>query len=115
MPIKEFECQACKKKFDAILGIKEPNPDVCPSCGAKDLKQLLSTFKIGGSTKKSNEDDLGGGAPDLGGMGDFGGDDGGMNGMMDAGGGLDDAGGMGDDGGMEGDAAGGEDPPSDGQ
>ena len=99
MPIKEFECQVCKKKFDAILGIKEPNPEVCPSCGSKELKQLLSTFKIGGSSKKSQDaGEFGGEAPDLSGMGGMGGDDG----MMDSLGGMDDAGGMGDLGGMDG-------------
>ncbi len=114
MPIKEFECQACKKKFDAILGIKEPNPDACPACGAKDLKQLLSTFKIGGSTKKSkDEGEFGGEGLDPGAMGGM--DDGG-GGMMDSLGGMDDAGGMGDMGGMDGgdfgDATGG-DPAAD--
>lgn len=111
MPIKEFECQQCRKKFDAILGIKEPNPEVCPACGAKDLKQLLSTFKIGGSSKKSSaEGDFSGESPDLSGMGGMGGDDG----MMDSLGGMDDAGGMGDMGGGDfGDAAGGEDSAAD--
>ena len=105
MPIKEFECQACRKKFDTILGIKEPNPDTCPSCGGRELKQLLSTFKIGGSSKKSKgEEDFGGDSPDLSGMGGMGAD----GGMMDSLGGMDDAGGMGDDGGLGGEDIGGE-------
>lgn len=105
MPIKEFECQACKKRFDAILGITEPNPEACPSCGGKELKQLLSTFKIGGSSRKSQDaGEFGGASPDLSGLGGM--DDGG--GMMDDPGGLDDAGGMGDDGGFGDDTAGGD-------
>jgi putative FmdB family regulatory protein len=65
MPIKEFECQACKHRFEEILLLREPNPVACPKCGAKDLKQLLSTFRVAGLRKKSEDDQ---GVDEAGGM-----------------------------------------------
>ncbi len=53
MPIKEFACTACGHKFEEILGINEPNPEVCPKCGKKELKRVLGTFKIAGARSKS--------------------------------------------------------------
>jgi len=57
MPIKEFECQACKHRFEEILGLNEPVPEKCPKCGNGPLKQLLGTFRIAGASKKSSRDD----------------------------------------------------------
>jgi len=97
MPIKEFECQACRHRFEEILGIHEPNPTACPKCKSADLKQLLSTFRVTGLKKKSSgsetqgEESLGaeGGGFDA---GSYGGADYGMEEGMDGqmGDGMDD-------------------------
>ncbi len=116
MPIKEFQCVSCGHKFDEILGIKDPNPSKCPKCGAGELKQLLSTFRIIGARTKSFSRDQGlpeeDGGPDAGGFGEGmpEGDMGGDLGDDDAG---DDPGGeegMGGDDNMAGDDLGGESP-----
>jgi len=90
MPIKEFECQACRHRFEEILGIHEPNPTACPKCKSADLKQLLSTFRIAGLSKKSGDTAAEGNEPLDAAGGEFGGSP--YEGMDD---GIDE--GMGDD------------------
>ncbi len=100
MPLKDFVCEACGHKFEALVWIKEPDPTACEKCGKGPLKQLLGTFRVAGMGKKSAPaDDPGAGGGDDAGLGDMGGGMDGMNGMM--GGGGDDfggaPGGMGED------------------
>jgi putative FmdB family regulatory protein len=90
MPIKEYECVACHNRFEEIVGIHDPDPAACPKCGGKELKRLLSTFRIMGASKKASNDLDGGddfgadaGLGSEGGLGDDGG--------FDAGGGLGDS------------------------
>ncbi len=88
MPIKEFECQACRHRFEEILGIHEPVPEKCPKCGGGPLKQLLGTFRIAGASRKSEPEGDFGADEGPGAGGDFGaGDE--MGGMEDFGGGGD--------------------------
>jgi putative FmdB family regulatory protein len=101
VPIKEFECQACKHRFEDILGINDPVPTACPKCGGGPLKQLLGTFRIAGVKRKSASDsefDEGGDAPEefgddggFGADGDPGSDGGGLadEAPADAGDGMD--------------------------
>ena len=42
MPIYEFQCQECGKVKEYILSISEDNPDSCVSCGAKNLRKMIS-------------------------------------------------------------------------
>jgi putative FmdB family regulatory protein len=97
VPIKEFECQSCRHRFEEILGIHEPIPTACPKCKAADIKQLLSTFRVAGLRKKSGSEETGGEQPmdaEGGGFdaGSYGGTDYGMEEGMDGamGGGMDD-------------------------
>ncbi len=40
MPIYEYECNACKKKFETlVMGNTVPG---CPGCGSHDLSRLMS-------------------------------------------------------------------------
>lgn len=95
MPLKDFECQSCRHKFEVLLWLSDPDPTACPKCGAKDLKQLLGSFRVMGLGKKSQgwgadagdaaalgggldqemggglEDDVGGEMDDMGGDEDF--------------------------------------------
>ncbi|MBO5760073.1 MAG: zinc ribbon domain-containing protein [Lentisphaeria bacterium] len=43
MPIFEYECKKCEKKFELLLPHSSASA-VCPVCGTKDVKKLLSTF-----------------------------------------------------------------------
>ena len=50
MPLYEYECDACGKRFERIQKFSDPLLDVCPSCGG-GVKNLLSSpaFQFKGS------------------------------------------------------------------
>ena len=55
MPIFEFRCNACKRKFSALIGVvAESRPLECPRCHAADLSKLISRF----SSPRSEDDRL---------------------------------------------------------
>ena len=42
MPTYEYECQKCKKHFDAFQSITAPHLKTCPKCNGK-VKRLISS------------------------------------------------------------------------
>jgi len=46
MPIYEYECLACKHRFDEIQGFSDPPVSNCPQCGAKVRKLLFAPAVI---------------------------------------------------------------------
>ena len=46
MPLYEFECEACKKRFERIQKFSDPNPETCPSCGKGPVRKLPSSPAI---------------------------------------------------------------------
>jgi putative FmdB family regulatory protein len=97
MPIFEFRCGECRRKFEKIvLSGGAPATAECPKCGRKGAERQVSRFA---TAAKASGDDWGG---------DFGGDDGDDGGDFGGGGMDDDAGGgfgggdVGDFGGEEG-------------
>lgn len=50
MPLYEFKCNDCGKKFTALVGYLERENVTCPACGSKNLTQLISacSFTTGG-------------------------------------------------------------------
>lgn len=51
MPIFEYICRDCKKRFEALVyGTRETQ---CPLCHGSNLDQQISVFSMGG-TKPSN-------------------------------------------------------------
>ncbi len=48
MPIYEYACSACGHEFEAIVGVRTPNP-ACPQCEAATEKKIsLSAFHLKG-------------------------------------------------------------------
>lgn len=48
MPIYEYACSACSHEFEAIVGVRTPNP-TCPQCEAATEKKIsLSAFHLKG-------------------------------------------------------------------
>ena len=78
MPVYEYSCRKCSKRFEQLLfGREKP---ACPKCRSTDLERLFSTFAAHGGDKSSDSfgSDFGGGGDDFGGDGgDAGGDAGG--------------------------------------
>jgi putative FmdB family regulatory protein len=46
MPLYEFECEACKKRFERIQKFTDPNPEPCPACGKGPIRKLPSSPAI---------------------------------------------------------------------
>jgi putative FmdB family regulatory protein len=45
VPIYEYRCQACNKKFSALVGMTaEPDDTRCPACGSLETTKLVSRF-----------------------------------------------------------------------
>jgi putative FmdB family regulatory protein len=46
MPLYEYECESCGKRFEKIQKFSDPLVDVCPNCGKGPVKKLLSSPAI---------------------------------------------------------------------
>lgn len=45
MPIYEFRCADCRKKFEVLILRTEENSSIrCPHCSGKEIKRLISRF-----------------------------------------------------------------------
>ncbi len=52
MPIFEYKCEECGKRFEAIvIGSRKPE---CPKCHSKKLEQQLSSFAVRASSGSSS-------------------------------------------------------------
>jgi putative FmdB family regulatory protein len=45
MPLYEYECESCQKRFERIQKYSDPPVDTCPSCGER-VRKLLSSPAI---------------------------------------------------------------------
>ena len=50
MPIYEFECGECGDHFERLQKLSDPDPSVCPKCGATRVKRRLTApaFRLAG-------------------------------------------------------------------
>ena len=46
MPLYEYQCESCKKRFERIQKFSDPPVDVCPDCGKGPVRKLLSSPAI---------------------------------------------------------------------
>lgn len=46
MPLYEYECEGCNKRFERIQKFSDPHVDVCPNCGKGPVRKLLSSPAI---------------------------------------------------------------------
>ncbi|MEA2554499.1 MAG: hypothetical protein QOJ65_2675 [Fimbriimonadaceae bacterium] len=45
MPVYEYRCGACGKKFSSLIGMTaQPDDERCPFCGAAGAERLVSRF-----------------------------------------------------------------------
>jgi putative FmdB family regulatory protein len=51
MPLYEYACDACGKRFERIQKFSDPPVDVCPTCGKGPVTKLISApgFQFKGS------------------------------------------------------------------
>jgi putative FmdB family regulatory protein len=50
MPIYAFTCDACGHQFDRLQKLSDPDPAVCPECGAPAVKRQVTapSFRLAG-------------------------------------------------------------------
>jgi putative FmdB family regulatory protein len=46
MPLYEYECDVCGKRFERIQKFSDPLVEVCPNCGKGPVRKLLSSPAI---------------------------------------------------------------------
>ena len=45
VPVYEYRCRGCGKKFSALGGVTaEPDDERCPNCGSRETSKLVSRF-----------------------------------------------------------------------
>ena len=45
MPVYEYRCKVCGRKFQALVGmVAQPDDGACPHCGSGDTAKLVSRF-----------------------------------------------------------------------
>jgi putative FmdB family regulatory protein len=51
MPIYAFECASCGHQFDRLQRLSDPDPTVCPDCGAEQVRRQLTapSFRLAGA------------------------------------------------------------------
>lgn len=53
MPLYEYECSACGKRFDRLVSVSAADDAVCPRCGDRHVRRLISV--IAGMTGRAAE------------------------------------------------------------
>jgi putative FmdB family regulatory protein len=46
MPLYEYQCEACRQRFEVIRKFSDPELDVCTLCGKGPVRRLLSSPAI---------------------------------------------------------------------
>ncbi len=55
MPLYEYNCEECGTTFEQLIAARDrDNGAVCPDCGSKHIRRLISTFAMGRSTAGSS-------------------------------------------------------------
>jgi putative FmdB family regulatory protein len=47
MPIYEYRCGECRRRFSALVGVVAGGPEpACPRCGSRSINKLISRFAV---------------------------------------------------------------------
>lgn len=52
MPLYEYRCEKCKKKFELLRKVSDTTPVTCPNCGDTEIKKKASTFVTTGKAPR---------------------------------------------------------------
>ena len=56
MPLYDYDCAACGRRFEVIHGLNDPGPEHCPLCGKGPVRKAFAApaihFKGSGWAKK---------------------------------------------------------------
>ena len=55
MPMYEYQCKKCEKRFETLVSLKNlGDPMKCPQCGSRDTERMMSTFSASVGSSKSS-------------------------------------------------------------
>ncbi len=46
MPLYEYGCKKCKKKFEVLRKFSDTSPVTCPKCGTDEVEKKPATFSV---------------------------------------------------------------------
>lgn len=49
MPLYEYRCESCEKRFEELTSAANASKVRCPHCDGRRVSRLLSAFAVGGS------------------------------------------------------------------
>jgi len=52
MPIYEYACKTCGKRFECLVSAGKDKDVVCVECGSAEVRKLISGFGIGGGSSR---------------------------------------------------------------
>ncbi|MBE0460049.1 MAG: zinc ribbon domain-containing protein [Candidatus Aminicenantes bacterium] len=52
MPIYEYICKNCNRRFETFVSLGQKKTISCDKCGSKDVQKLFSSFGIGGGSSR---------------------------------------------------------------
>jgi putative FmdB family regulatory protein len=47
MPIYEYRCTSCGRRFEALVSVRAASTPSCPSCDSPSVEKQVSTFGFG--------------------------------------------------------------------
>jgi putative FmdB family regulatory protein len=57
MPVFEYRCTACRKRFSLLVGVVAGGSEArCPACGGVELRKLISRFAVTRSEEELLDD-----------------------------------------------------------
>ena len=66
MPTYDYECAACRRRFEVIHGVHADGPTTCPLCGKGPVRKVITAanvhYKGSGWAKKERRTSVGSGA-----------------------------------------------------
>jgi putative FmdB family regulatory protein len=66
MPTYDYECAACRRRFEVVHGVHAEGPMSCPSCGEGPVRKVITAanvhYKGSGWAKKERRTPVGSGA-----------------------------------------------------
>ncbi len=52
MPLYEYQCQKCGRRFESLVIAGRENEVVCAECGSPEVRKMISCFGIGGGSSR---------------------------------------------------------------
>jgi len=52
MPIYEYACKTCGRRFECLVAAGKDQDVVCDQCGSAEVQKMISGFGIGGGSSR---------------------------------------------------------------